>query len=345
MNTNDPIEDLFRSRSNETVGEKPRDLVWKRIESGLQNEEKKKKPIREFVSSVWFSAAVFALIAIPYFVLFIENINTENRENSLEIVKTNVPVIEQSPAEQEEIVVLESKDKDLEKPLEIVKNDKVTKEPVYKVIEGHSADAIADEGYFPQLSKASAPNAPVTLSAPQAMEARSKVLDSIEKEGQYAKANNQNLGSIKDSVISDKLAGKASGVVVANGVSRQNAKLKDTSDVMKMTVVAEERTANTSLETASVMEVSPKKSVIDKSAIVYKPLKFTVKSDILRTNFKLQKKSKNKISFESTTNNLVITFEKVNDKIVLTTNEPKVDATLLGVLEKNKKEIFTYYSK
>jgi len=345
VNTNDPIEDLFRSRSNETVGEKPRDLVWKRIESGLQNEEKEKKPIREFVSSVWFSAAVFALIAIPYFVLFIENINTENRENSLEIVKTNVPVIEQSPTEQEEIVVLESKDKDLEKPLEIVKNHKATKEPVYKVIEGHPAGGIADEGYFPQLSNASASNAPVTLSAPQAMEARSKVLDSIEKEGQFAKASNQNFGNTKDSVISDKLASKASGVVVANGVSRQNAKLKDTSDVMKMTVVAETRAANSSLETASVLDVSPKKSEIDKSAIVYKPLKFTVKSDILRTNFKLQKKLKNKISFESTTNNLVITFEKVNSKIVLTTNEPKVDATLLGVLEKNKKEIFTYYNK
>lgn len=340
MNTNDPIEELFRKRSNETVGEKPRDLVWKRIESGLQNEEKKKKPIREFVSSVWFSAAVFALIAIPYFVLFIENINTENRENSLEIVKTNAPVIEQSPAEQEEIVVLESKDKDLEKPLEVVKNDKVTKDPVYKVIEGHSADAIADEGYFPQLSKASAPNAPVTLSAPQAMEARSKVLDSIEKEEQYAKASSQNLGYLKDSVISDKLAGKASGVVI-RGVS----KLKDTSDVMKMRVIAEERATNMSLETASVLEVAPKKAAVDKSSIVYKPLKFTVKTDILRTNFKLQKKSKDKIMFESTTNDLIITFEKVTDKIVLTTNEPKVDATLLGVLEKNKKEIFKYYNK
>jgi len=205
-------------------------------------------------------------------------------------------------------------------------------------MEGHSAGAIDDKGYFPQLSKASAPNAPVTLSAPQAMEARSKVLDSIEKEGQYAKANSQNFGYTKDSVISDKLAGKASGVVI-RGVS----KMKDTSDVMKMTVVAETRAANASLETASMMDVSPKKSEIDKYAIVYKPLKFTVKSDILRTNFKLQKKSKNKISFESTTNNLVITFEKVNDKIVLTTNEPKVDATLLGVLEKNKKEIFKYY--
>jgi hypothetical protein len=63
---------------------------------------------------------------------------------------------------------------------------------------------------------------------------------------------------------------------------------------MKMTVVAEERVANTSLETASMMEVSPKKSVIDKSAIVYKPLKFTVKSDILRTisNYKRNRKIK-----------------------------------------------------
>ena len=76
MNINDPIEDLFRERSNETVGEKPRDLVWKRIETGLKDDKKKQKPIREFVTSVWFSAAVFALIAIPYFVLFIENLNT-----------------------------------------------------------------------------------------------------------------------------------------------------------------------------------------------------------------------------------------------------------------------------
>ena len=49
--------------------------------------------------------------------------------------------------------------------------------------------------------------------------------------------------------------------------------------------------------------------------------------------------------FESTTNDLIITFEKVTDKIFFTTNEPKVDATLLGVLEKNKKEIFKYYNK
>ena len=332
MNTNDPIEDLFRSRSNETVGEKPRDLVWKRIESGLQNEEKKKKPIREFVSSVWFSAAVFALIAIPYFVLFIENINTENRENSLQIVKTNAPIVEQSPVEQEEIKVLESKDKTFDEPIEIVKNDKVVKQSVYKVIEENTVGAAASGSYFPELSKASAPAA--EYSAPKAMDARSQVLDSIEKEKQFATLNVN--GYVKDSVSM-----KTNGSIVIRGTSRIK---DDTSKVMKMSVVADEKMANTSLQEASVLQVSPKKSTIDNSSILYKPLKFTVKSDILRTNFKLLNVSTpTKLVFESSTNNVIITFQKVKDKITLTTNQPKMDAVLLGILEKNKKEIFTYY--
>ncbi|WP_413533448.1 hypothetical protein [Empedobacter brevis] len=339
MNTNDPIEELFRTRSNETVGEKPRDLVWKRIESGLQNEEKKKKPIREFISSVWFSAAVFALIAIPYFVLFIENINTENKENTLDVVKITIPFIKQTPKE-EEIIVLDSKEKDLNKPLEVVKTEKVVKEPTYKVIEERSTNEVADENYFPQLAKAASIEAPINLSAPQSMEARSKVLDSIENGEQFAKASCPNLRSLKDSVASDKLTEKASKVKI-RGFSRP----KDTSDVMKMSVVAQQRTANTLPQTISGVEVSPKKAAVDKSSIIYKPLKFTVKTDILRTNFKLQKKSKDKLKFKSTTNNLIILFEKGTDKIILTTNEPKVDPTLLGVLEKNKTEIFTYYNK
>ena len=113
MNTNDPIEDLFRERSNETVGEKPRDLVWKRIETGLKDDKKKQKPIREFVTSVWFSAAVFALIAIPYFVLFIENLNTvNNKENAVEFVKTNA-------IEVDKTVQLDSVQADLPKIEEI----------------------------------------------------------------------------------------------------------------------------------------------------------------------------------------------------------------------------------
>lgn len=332
MNTNDPIEELFRKRSNETVGEKPRDLVWKRIESGLQNEEKKKKPIREFVSSVWFSAAVFALIAIPYFVLFIENINTENRENSIEVVKMNTPAIENKVIQQEKLEILESKDEILDKPIEIVKNKKVVKEPVYKVVEENSIGESTNGGYLPEFSKASVPESPALLSAPRAIEARSKTLDSIEKEGQYAVAKAS--GYIKDSVSK-----KENTPFKIKGVNYSS--VEDSNKRMKMTVVAEERSAN--LETSSVLAVAPKKSAIDKALITYKPLKFTVKSDILRTTFKLLKKSKDKITFENTTNRVVITFEKSKDKIILTTNQPKMDAVLLGTLEKNKKEIFEYY--
>lgn len=339
MNTNDPIEDLFRSRSNETVGEKPRDLVWKRIESGLQNEEKKKKPIREFISSVWFSAAVFALIAIPYFVLFIENINSENRESSLQVVQSNAPIIEQSPI-GEEIIIIDSKDKIVEEPIEIVKNNKARKQPIYKVIEEKTVETIANQDY--SIVSAQAAEAP--LSVQQAMEARSQVLDSIDHEDQFAKVNLNKVSS--DSIISDRFGGKVSGVVAANGVKRQITKQKDTSEVMKMTVVAEDRISNTSLETASLLEVFPKKSMVNKSIIIYKPLKFTVKSDILRTNFKLLNVStSSKLVFESSTNSVMITFQKVKDKITLTTNQPKMDAVLLGILEKNKKEIFEYYSK
>lgn len=343
MNTNDPIEDLFRSKSNETVGEKPRDLVWKRIEFGLQNEEKKKKPIREFISSVWFSAAVFALIAIPYFVLFIENINSENRERSLQVVQSNAPIIEQSPI-GEEIIIIDSKDKIVEEPIEIVKNNKARKQPIYKVIEEKTVGTIANENYLQDYSLVSAPTIEAPLSAPQVMETCSQVLDSIENQGQFAKANLNKIS--KDSIISDRLAGKVSGVVAANGAKKQIIKQKDTSEVMKMTVLAEDRISNTTLETAPVLEVSPKKSMVNKSIIIYKPLKFTVKSDILRTNFKLLNVStSSKLVFESSTNSVMITFQKVKDKITLTTNQPKMDAVLLGILEKNKKEIFEYYSK
>ena len=334
MNTNDPIEDLFRDRSIETVGEKPRDLVWKRIESGLKDKEKKQKPMREFVSSIWFSAAVFALIAIPYFVLFIENLNSaNNQEDSVEFVKTSLPVIENESSDQvEQIKNIEIQDKSIEEPIEIAKHNVVKEKPVYRIVEEKAAGgSIIEAEPVPSYSVASADAARV-LAAPPAMEARSKVLDSIEKEGQFAKVSNQNFGILKDSATSDKLAKKARGV---------HRIKEDTSDVMKMKVVADEQSSNTLLEAASVAEVSSKKVNIKKAEIDYKHAKFLVKSDILRTNFSLQNKSKSKVTFFN--KEIVINFEKINGVIVFTTNEPKMDATLLGVLESNKEEIFNTY--
>ena len=335
MNTNDPIEDLFRDRSIETVGEKPRDLVWKRIESGLKDKEKKQKPMREFVSSIWFSAAVFALIAIPYFVLFIENLNSaNNQEDSVEFVKTSSPVLDNQSSDQtEQIKNIEIQDKSIEEPIEIAKHTVVKEKPVYRIVEEKAAGgSIIEAEPVPSYSVVSADAARV-LAAPPVMEARSKVLDSIEKEGQFAKASNQNLGIFKDSVTK-----KASAPISIRGAHSIN---EDTSDVMKMKVVADEQSSNALLEAASVAEVSSKKVNVKKAEIDYKHAKFSVKSDILRTNFSLQNKSKSKVTFFN--KEIVINFEKINGVIVFTTNEPKMDATLLGVLESNKEEIFNAY--
>ena len=290
--------------------------------------------MREFVSSIWFSAAVFALIAIPYFVLFIENLNSaNNQEDSVEFVKTSLPVIENESSDQvEQIKNIEIQDKSIEEPLEIVKHTVVKEKPVYRIVEEKSAGgSIIEAEPVPSYSVASADAARV-LAAPPVMEARFKVLDSIEKEGQFAKASNQNLGILKDSATSDKLAKKASGV---------HRIKEDTSDVMKMKVVADEQSSNALLESVSVAEVSSKKVNVKKAEIDYKHAKFLVKSDILRTNFSLQNKSKSKVTFFN--KEIVINFEKINGVIVFTTNEPKMDATLLGVLESNKVEIFNTY--
>ena len=326
MNTNDPIEDLFRERSNETVGEKPRDLVWKRIETGLKDDKKKQKPIREFVTSVWFSAAVFALIAIPYFVLFIENLNTvNNKENAVEFVKTNAIEIDKA-------VQLDSVQADLPKIEEIEQAPQVASNNVVVKTKSAGNLSIQPENEINRMS--SSEELSVTASG---IMNRSKILDSIVEQDQYVVLDNANIG--KTDSISTKLKNSALGVKI----EKDN---NDTSNNMKMAVVASNRSLPstshaTMAASAPVFEVEAKKSDIKEATINYKPLKFTIKTDILRTNFKLLKKTTSKISFQN--NSIIINFEKVNGNIFLTTNEPKMDATLLGLLEKNKKEIFSYY--
>ncbi len=87
MSDKDPIEELFRQEAQESMNlEKPRELVWQKIETNLQ--PKKKQPIRDFVEGIWFSAAVFALIAVPYFYFFLENMNV--REQNTNMVQSTV---------------------------------------------------------------------------------------------------------------------------------------------------------------------------------------------------------------------------------------------------------------
>ena len=123
MHDNDNIEELFRSKAK-GLEEKPNDLVRNKIESKLN--PKKIHPIREFTQSVWFSAAVYALIAIPYFVIFMIK---QNDEESM--IQTNQEIVQHSPQQviesdpKKENVEITKEEIVADQPIEIVKNEPI----------------------------------------------------------------------------------------------------------------------------------------------------------------------------------------------------------------------------
>lgn len=94
MNEKDPLEELFRKTAEENIPhEKPREIVWNKIENSLN--PKQKKPFVEFIQSIWSAAAVFALIAIPYFYFFIDNLN-KKEINTVTITQKDINNLEQT---------------------------------------------------------------------------------------------------------------------------------------------------------------------------------------------------------------------------------------------------------
>lgn len=74
----DPIEELFRTEMEViSSDEKPRAVVWQKIEKELR--PKHQKPLKEWVNNIWCAVGVFALIAIPYFYFLIENMTSEEK--------------------------------------------------------------------------------------------------------------------------------------------------------------------------------------------------------------------------------------------------------------------------
>ena len=125
MIPNDPIEDLFRNEVvNNTSFDKPRDIVWKKIANELPSQ--KKAPIKDFVQSVWFAAAVFGLIVVPYIYFFIENLNSQTNVNNLDVVNQIVKHQLETPTQQKIDEINTSDKVEIIKPekdrIEIVKN-------------------------------------------------------------------------------------------------------------------------------------------------------------------------------------------------------------------------------
>lgn len=119
MNEKDPLEELFRREAEESLfQDKPREGVWQKIEHNLH--EKKTNPIKDFVQGIWFSAAVFALIAVPYFYFFIENMNL--REQNINLVKSTVDeiLIQSKDSSSTKTEILDQLEEN--NPTEIVKN-------------------------------------------------------------------------------------------------------------------------------------------------------------------------------------------------------------------------------
>ncbi|WP_313384627.1 hypothetical protein [Chishuiella sp.] len=316
MKKNDPIEELFQKRSKESVGEKPRDLVWKRIESGLNTEKKKKRTLREFVSSVWFSAAVFALIAIPYFIFFVENLNTLNQKETIEVVKMDTFPEDQTKIKSNDLEIIEEVEDKNNQPVIIVKD---TKKDTSEKLVIHSNK---------NINKIKPSKDVIVLTEKKVT--KKNILDSIENKGLYA-VNSRMRTKIVDQKDSLNFKNLDESFAVSSAYYKQRGD--------KNSQPAQPKTSENIIP--SIGESVNVHSDNNEIKIIYKPLKFTAKTKILRTNFKLLGKSKKRVSFVN--NSIIICFEKTNNEILLKTNEPNMSFELMDLLEKNKKEIFDYY--
>ena len=141
MNEKDPLEELFRKEAEESLSQdKPREVVWQKIESNLH--EKTEAPIKNFIQSVWFSAAVFALIAVPYFYFFLENMN--NRDNTMNIVKHSV----------EQIITPNNQNKEIQKDLDnlVLEAPEVVKSDNENIISKKNENLIREKSVEAQMS-------------------------------------------------------------------------------------------------------------------------------------------------------------------------------------------------
>lgn len=165
MNEKDPLEELFRREAEESLfQDKPREVVWQKIENNLHS--KTETPIKNFIQSVWFSAAVFALIAVPYFYFFLENMN--KHDENMTIVKQSVENIISSEQENQNIST-EIESTIIDAPV-IVKNEvksvlKTEKKDIVLKKSKHVNDSLENEDFaLENYSIASVANAGIDSS-------------------------------------------------------------------------------------------------------------------------------------------------------------------------------------
>lgn len=314
MKNEDPIEELFRQNSASDEHVKPRDIVWDRIETKLK--PVKEQPVKKFISGIWFSAAVFALIAIPYFVLLIENINQTNALNALELTKApyhsepvihSEPIIPSAPMDTPAVVVPLVPEKILLSP---------TKEIVKIIVQ---------------------PTAPTPSAAFEEELSMNSVivLDSIQSKDQYVVLRTKKqvvIDTIKAAQLADTI------LYVANRAS--------VSHPLKSTVSADKEVAASGVKPSVLpkakLQVKPQ-PIDSLEGLRLLPRKLIIKDDVLRTSFVLTKTEKDALTFQNKT--ILVIIKKENNKLRLYSNSQHLDDRIIKLLESNKEKIYSYYKK
>ena len=308
--TNDPIEDLFRNEAvNNTTLEKPRDMVWNRISKELPS--KKQTPIKAFVESVWFAAAVFGLIAIPYFYFFIENLNNNSMTTNVvnEIVKHQLEI----PQENQENKGQELKD--LQPTSAPIKNVEIVKNSLPK-------PTVSD-----QIIKDAEPEI---------------MSQSVEEPSARMNTALMSAGSIALKIDSTNQQKKDSVKIQTNKTSEESNKVVEVKKIND-SVKVQNKIINpkTQLPQKNNTSQSSTQNNKEQAAIRLNRNKFSYVDKVHKVSFELIKKNANEQKFKS--GDVEFKLVKENNQILLITNSKNIKQEIITQIQQNKDKIFNHY--
>ena len=310
MIPNDPIEDLFR---NEVVNniplEKPREMVWKKIAEDLPS--KKKAPIKDFIQSVWFAAAVFGLIAIPYFYFFIENLNNQTSTNQViyDIVNhqlESAPVIDNT--KRESFPVIQPTLDELEGE-ELVKNTSPTKKNTTEIKSYENEPEIIGQSVEDSSPRMNA----VMMSA-----------GAISYKTDDSDFNKKDSLTIASSIQSEE----------SNNINLTKLPEDSIQKINQLALVSKD-SSRTSIQQQST------KTRIQKNKLRFYRNKLSYTDKVHKVVFELISKSSDQLIFRN--GNVDFKLVKENGQILFITNSKEVKQEIINEIALNKEHIFNYY--
>ena len=309
--TNDPIEDLFRNEAvNNTTLEKPRDIVWNKISKELPS--KKQTPIKAFVESVWFAAAIFGIIAIPYFYFFIENLNNNSSTTNVvnEIVKHQLEI------PQENLEDKGKKLKDLQPISAPVKNVEIVKNSLPKpTVSNQMIDDVEQEVMSQSIDQPTARMNAVLMSAGSV----ALKIDST---------NQQKKDSIK--IQTNKTTEETNIIVEAKKVN-DSVKVQNKIINSKTQLPQKNNTSQPSTQNNK-----------EQGQIKLNRNKFSYIDNVHKVRFELIKKKVNEQKFKS--GDVEFKLVKENNQILLITNSKNIKQEIINQIQLNKDRIFNHFN-